>query len=43
MSALLLSSYILVWPVVCSVILAVLVMAVVRDYRAARRNGEDVV
>lgn len=43
MSAFLLSLYILVWPAVTAVLLVVLSVAVVRDYRQARKDGTDVV
>lgn len=43
MNPLFLSLYILVWPVMSAIILAVLIVAVNRDYRAARRTGQDVV
>ncbi len=43
MSPFLLSLYILVWPLISAIILAVLIGAVVIDYRNARRKGEDLV
>jgi cytochrome oxidase assembly protein ShyY1 len=43
MNPLFLSLYILVWPVISAVVLAVLVYAVVKDYRDAARSGQDVV
>lgn len=38
-----LSLYILIWPAISAILLAMLVVAVTKDYRTARRNGEDVV
>lgn len=38
-----LSLYILIWPTISAILLAVLVVAVISDYRNARRKGEDVV
>lgn len=43
MNSLFLSLYILAWPVISAVLLAVLVVAVAKDYRQARRTGQDVV
>jgi len=43
MDTLFLSLYILAWPAISAVILAVLVFAVVKDYRDAARTGHDVV
>lgn len=43
MSPTLLSLYILVWPVISAVILAILIFAVANDYRQAKRTGQDVV
>ncbi|MGN0920983.1 MAG: putative transporter small subunit [Cellvibrio sp.] len=43
MESLLLGSYILVWPVISSVVLAVIVVATLRDFRCAKREGRDVV
>ncbi len=43
MNSLLLSLYILVWPTISAILLAGLVIAVAKDYRAARRTGQDVV
>lgn len=43
MNSLFLSLYILAWPVVSAVLLAVLVFAVANDYRQAKRTGQDVV
>lgn len=43
MNPLFLSLYILAWPLISAVILAVLLIAVTNDYRQARRTGQDVV
>lgn len=43
MESLLLGSYILVWPVISSLVLAVIVVATLRDFRCAKREGRDVV
>lgn len=40
---LLLTVYILVWPVISAGILGLLVVSLIRDLRAARRNGEGMV
>jgi len=38
-----LTLYILIWPVISAAILAVLVVALWRDLRRARKNGESMV
>lgn len=43
MESLLLGSYILVWPVISFLVLAVIVVATLRDFRCAKREGRDVV
>lgn len=43
MNPVFLSIYILIWPVLSAIVLAVLTVAVIRDYRNARRTGDDVV
>jgi len=43
MNELSLSAYILVWPAIAALILLMLVVSVIRDYRAAKENGEDLV
>jgi len=43
MNTLFLSLYILAWPVVSAIILAVLIFAVTKDYREAAHAGKDVV
>lgn len=39
----LLTFYILIWPVLSAGVLAVLVVALVRDLRAARRGGQEMI
>lgn len=39
----LLTFYILVWPVISMGVLGVLVVALFRDLRAARRDGQDMI
>jgi len=43
MSVLGLSAYILVWPVISAGILIMLIVALIRDLRQARRNGDDMI
>ena len=43
MNELALSAYILVWPAIAALILAILIVSVIRDYRAAKESGEDMV
>ena len=43
MSALGLGVYILIWPVISAAILVMLVVALVRDMREARRNGDEMI
>lgn len=43
MSPFLLSLYVLVWPVISAIVLIVLIVGVIHDYREARRTGQDVV
>lgn len=43
MTNLLLTSYILVWPVVSAGVLALLVVALMRDMRNAKKGGESMV
>ncbi|HLU20349.1 MAG TPA: putative transporter small subunit [Pusillimonas sp.] len=43
MNALGLSVYILIWPVISTGILIMLIVALIRDMRAARRSGEEMV
>lgn len=39
----LLTFYILVWPVISVGVLAVLIVALIRDLRAARRDGQTMI
>lgn len=43
MTQLLLSSYVLVWPVVSAGVLAVLLVALVKDMQTARKNGDSMI
>lgn len=43
MQAMTLAAYILVWPVISLAVLAVIVVATLRDFRRARREDRDVV
>jgi hypothetical protein len=43
MNELLLSAYILVWPVVAAAILAMLVTSVLKDRRAAKKAGREMI
>jgi hypothetical protein len=43
MSELLLSAYVLVWPAVATAILVLLVGAVVKDHRDAKKAGREMV
>ncbi len=43
MNAFFLSLYILVWPAITAILLIILTVAVVHDYRQARKSGKDVV
>lgn len=40
---LLLTFYILIWPVISAGVLALLVVALIRDVRAARRGGQEMI
>ena len=35
--------YILVWPVISAGILAVLIVALIRDFRAAKKGGHEMI
>jgi len=39
----LLTFYILIWPVISAGVLALLVVALIRDIRAARRGGQEMI
>lgn len=43
MQTLIYGSYILIWPVVTLVMLSLIVRAVVRDFREAKRDGSEMV
>jgi cytochrome oxidase assembly protein ShyY1 len=43
MTQLVLTSYLLVWPILAASVLTLLCVAVWRDLRTAARNGEDFV
>lgn len=43
MQTLLITAYILMWPLLTAIILAVLTHGVVKDYREARKKGTTVV
>ncbi|WP_227487363.1 putative transporter small subunit [Nocardioides malaquae] len=43
MSTFALTFYVLMWPVIVAVVLAVIGTAFYREWREARRNGEDLV
>lgn len=42
-TAVLLTSYFLIWPVISAGVLALLIIALVRDARNARRSGADMI
>lgn len=43
MNALALSAYVLIWPILSAGILVMLIVALIRDMREARRTGEDMI
>ncbi|MDI9916324.1 putative transporter small subunit [Rhodococcus sp. IEGM 1379] len=43
MSTALLTIYVLIWPVLVAVVLAVISRGFIKDWMEARRNGEDLV
>lgn len=43
MSTVLLTAYILVWPVLSAAVLLMLIVALVRDMRAARKDGDGMI
>lgn len=43
MTELLLSSYVLVWPLISAAILVMLLVALVKDMQAARKSGDSMV
>lgn len=40
---LLLTIYIMIWPVISAGVLALLIVALIRDLRAARRDGQSMI
>ncbi|WP_371225726.1 putative transporter small subunit [Roseovarius sp. 2305UL8-3] len=38
-----LATYILIWPVISAIVLAVIVLAFVKDLKAARKDGDRMV
>jgi hypothetical protein len=43
MDAFLMGLYVLVWPVVSAAVLALIWVAMIRETRAAREKGEDII
>ena len=43
MSALVLTAYILVWPVISAAVLLVLIVALIKDMRAAGKDGDSMI
>jgi hypothetical protein len=43
MSELLMAGYILVWPVISAIVLVVMLRAIVKDVRTAKRENRDIV
>lgn len=43
MSALVLTTYILIWPVISAAVLLVLIVALIKDLRAAGKDDESMV
>lgn len=43
MSVFALTTYMLIWPVISAAILVLLVVSLVRDMRAARKSGKDMI
>jgi hypothetical protein len=43
MGTFILASYILVWPIISSVVLGVIVFATLKDFRVAKHEGREVV
>jgi hypothetical protein len=43
MSTLGLTAYVLIWPVLATIVLVVLCVGLVRDLRAAKRQGKELV
>lgn len=43
MSATSLTVYVLIWPILSAGVLALLLVSLVRDIRASRKNGEEMI
>ncbi|UTW12286.1 putative transporter small subunit [Marinobacterium rhizophilum] len=43
MSELLMGGYILIWPVISAIVLVVMLSAIVKDVRKAKRENRDIV
>jgi cytochrome oxidase assembly protein ShyY1 len=43
MTSIILTGYILVWPILSAAVLLVLIVALVRDMRAARKDGDSMI
>lgn len=43
MNTLLFAAYVLVWPAISTAILAILLIAVWRDYRSAKEEGRELI
>ena len=43
MSSIALTAYVLIWPALASIVLAVLCVGLLRDIRSAKREGRDLV
>ncbi|EHY88695.1 putative transporter small subunit [Saccharomonospora azurea] len=43
METILVTAYIMVWPLLTAIVLAVLTRGVIKDYRSARKDGTTVV
>lgn len=43
MNDILMTAYILVWPILVAIMMFVMGRGIVRDFRSARRDGEDMV
>lgn len=43
MTSIILTGYVLVWPIVSAAVLLVLIVALIRDMRAARKDGDSMI
>lgn len=43
MESVLLTAYVLIWPLLAALVLLVISVAFIKEYRTARRAGEDIV